>query len=264
MRRSIFALAALCLAFSALAQQPKQPELTWVRYYEAQPGKEMEFVRLLTETGKPIFDKLIADKKAAGWGIVVPVTLLEGETWTTAAYVTVNDWSAVEAMMSAFEANDAKMSPAEMKKMNDAFNAALKPGSVYDVILRHVSQAPMPTAMPATRPKYIGVDTYTIKQGRGMDAVSLFNEWAKPIFTDAAAKGGFGPWGLSTQAIYTSGDWTHMVWYFMNDLAAYDTMNAANMALDPMKLKGFDVRLRDMSEPEKQRAQILRIVYQAP
>jgi len=264
MRRSIYILVALCLALSALAQAPQPPGLTWVRYYEAQPGKEMEFARLLSESSKSVFDKLIADKKVAAWGIVVPVTHIEGETYTHAAYVTVPDWAALEAMISAFEANDATMPPAEMKKLDDAFMAALKPGSIRDVILRHLSQAPLATAPPTTRPKYIGVDTYVIKQGRGMDAVSLFNEWGKPLFTDVAAKGKFGPWGLSMQEIQTRGDWTHMIWYFMNDLSAVDQLNAGTMALDPMKLKGYDVRLRDMSEPEKHRTSILRIVYQAP
>ena len=265
MRRSIYVLVAFCLALSALAQpQPQPAQLTWVRYYEAQPGKDQDLVRLLSESGKPVFDKLMAEKKVVAWGIVVPVTRIEGETWTNAAYVTVPDWSAIEAMVSAFEAGDAKMSPADMKKLDEAFMATIKPGSIYDVILHHVSQAPPPSAPPTMRLKYVGVDMYVIKEGRAMDAVALFNEWGKPMFSDAAAKGKLGPWGLSMQAIHTSGDWRHMVWYFMNDLSVIDQLNAANLAMDPMKLKGFDVRLRDMSEPEKQRSQILRIVMQAP
>jgi len=261
MRRFTYALVALFTALTALAQQPPAPpQLTWIRYYEAMPGKEMEFGKLLSESSKAVFDKLIADKKVVGWGVAVPFSHT-GESWTHVAYVGLADWSAVEALGAEFEAADAKLPPAELKKMDDKFMAALKPNSVRDVVIRHLSQGP---PMTMTKPKYIGVDTYVIKQGRFEDAVGLFNEWAKPMFSDVAAKGKFGPWGLSMQEMVTTPGWTHMVWYFMNDLTAIDEANAASMALGPMKLKGYDVRLRDMSEPDKHQGQILRIVYQQP
>ena len=262
MRRLVIVLVVLSLTVSALAQQaPAAPGLTWIRYYEAQPGKEMELARLLSESSKATFDKLIADKKVAAWGIVVPMSHTS-ETWTHAAFVTVPDWAGFEALMTTMAAGDAKMTPADLKKLDDQFMAALKPNSYRDVVLRHVSQAPLPTAPPTARPKYIGVDTYVIKPGRFEDATGLFNEWAKPLFSDIAAKGKFGPWGLSSQEMVTMPGWTHMVWYFMNDLTALDEANAGQMALGPMKLKGYDVRLRDMSEPDKHQGQILRIVYQ--
>ena len=264
MRRLVIVLVVLSLTASALAQQaPAAPGLTWIRYYEAQPGKEMELVRLLSESSKPVFDKLIAERKVAAWGIVVPMSHT-GETWTHAAYVTVPDWSGFEALMATLEAGDAKMTPEQLKKLDDQFMAALKPNAYRDVVLRHVSQAPLLTAPPAARPKYIGVDTYVIKPGRFEDATGLFNEWAKPVFSDAVGKGKFGPWGLSTQEMVTMPGWTHMVWYFMTDLAAIDQLNAASMSLGAMKLKGYDVRLRDMSEPEKHQGQLLRIIHQAP
>ena len=34
-----------------------------------------------------------------------------------------------------------------------------------------------------------GVDYYTVKQGRAGDAVTLFNEWAKPLFTEQHSRG---------------------------------------------------------------------------
>jgi hypothetical protein len=262
MRRILLLLAALCLSVAAFAQTPPAPpQLTWIRYYEAGPGHEMELTKLLSESSKAVFDKLIAEKKVVGWGIAVPMSHT-GEPWTHVAYVGFADWSAVDAMSNAFEALDAKMAPAELKKMDDQFAAAMKPNSMRDVVIRHITQGP-PSNL--TKPKYIGVDTYVIKPGRFEDAAGLFNEWPKPIFGDTASKGGkVGPWGLSVQDMVTTPGWTHMIWYFMNDLTAIDEMNAANMALGPMKLKGYDVRLRDLSEPEKHQGQILRIVYQQP
>ena len=256
----IVLLIALCLAVTALAQQPPAPpQLTWLRYYEAQPGKEEAFTKALSEASKATFADLIAQKKVVAWGIAVPFSHT-GESWTHVAYVALADWSAVEAMDRAFAAADAKLSPAELKKMDDMFSSSLKPGSIRDVVLRHIMQGP-PSNMTVP-PKYIGVDLYTVKSGRDEDAVGLFNEWAKPIFGDLATKGKLGPWGVSGQSVVTTLGWTHMVWFFMNDLSALDDSRAATMALGPMKLKGFDVRMRDLSEPEKYRGQILRIVYQ--
>ena len=260
MRRVLYVLILLTVT-SALAQQ--QPAgLTWIRYYEALPGKEMELGQLLVASTKSM-DKLIADKTIAAYGVVVPLSHT-ADTWTHAVYVTVKDWSSYEAFLNGMISTLTQMPPAEAKTLQESFMGAMRPNSYRDVMLRHVSQAPLSTAPPAARPKYIGIDTYVIKPGRFEDATGLFNEWAKPVFTELGAKGKFGPWGLSTQEMVTMPGWTHMIWYFMADLGAIDQMNAANMALPPMKLKGFDVRLRDMSEPEKHQGQLLRIVHQAP
>jgi hypothetical protein len=234
------------------AQQP--PKLTWLRFYQVAPGKDADFMRLVNGS-KAMLDKLAAEKKVVGWGVAVPLTHND-QPWTHVVYVGLADWAAAEAMVKGFEASDAQLSAAEMKRMGELAMASIKPGSVRDVILHHITQSEAPPMAP---PKYIGVDYYTVKQGRHGDAVALFNEWAKPLFTGVAAKGKFGPWGFSTQT-NVLGSYTHMVWYFMSDLAALDELDAANMALDPMKLRGFDVRLRDLSEVEKQSTQLLRVI----
>lgn len=249
---SLFAAAA---AFAQPAMVP--PKLTWLRYYQAQPGKSEELTRLLIGGSKPVFDKLLAEKKIVGWGLAVPITHND-EPWTHVFYVSLADWSGAEQLVRAIEANDAGTPKAEMARMEQMFLAAYRPDMTRDVILRHLSQS---ETAPMAVPKYIGVDTYVIKQGRGGDAVTLFNEWAKPLCLSVGAKGKLGPWGLSEQD--QTGAWTHMVWYFMSDLAALDELDTATMALEPMKLRGFDVRLRDMSEPEKYRMQILRLVHVA-
>ena len=244
-------LLAFC-ATSAFAQQP--PKLTWLRFYQVTPGKDADFMRLVNDS-KAMFDKLTAEKKVVGWGVAVPLTHND-EPWTHVVYVGLADWAAADALVKGLESSDAQLSAAEMKRMNEMAMASITPGSVRDVILHHIVQSEAPPMAP---PKYIGVDFYTVKQGRAGDALALFNEWAKPLFTGVAAKGKFGPWGFSTQT-NVLGSYTHMVWYFMSDLAALDELNAGNMAMDPMKLRGFDVRLRDLSEAEKQRTQLLRIV----
>lgn len=244
-------LFAFC-ATATFAQQP--PKLTWLRFYQVAPGKDADFMRLLNESTKPVFDKLSAEKKVVGWGVAVPLTHTE-EPWTHVIYVGLADWAAADAMVKAIDAYDAQLPPAEMKRQGEIAMASIRAGSTRDVILHHIVQSETPPMAP---PKYIGADFYTVKQGRHGDAVALFNEWAKPMFTSLAPKGKLGPWGLSTQTSMPG--YTHMVWYFMSDLGALDQSDAAMMALDPMKLRGFDVRLRDLSEPEKFRTQLLRVI----
>jgi hypothetical protein len=252
MRRFIPLAFLLLVCASAFAQQP--PKLTWLRFYQVPAGKDAEFMRLINDGTKGVFDQLMAEKQVVGWGVAVPLTHND-EPWTHVVYVGLKDWAAADALVKAIDASDAKLSPAEMKRMGEMAMSSITPGSVRDVILHHIVQSEAPPMAP---PKYIGVDFYTIKQGRAGDALALFNEWAKPLFTGVAAKGKFGPWGFSTQMHV--GTYTHMVWYFMSDLTALDELDAGNMALEPMKLRGFDVRLRDLSEMEKQRTQLLRIV----
>jgi len=182
-------LFALC-ATSAFAQQP--PKLTWLRFYQVAPGKDADFMRLLNDSSKAMFDKLIAEKKVAGWGVAVPLTHND-EPWTHVVYVGLADWAAAEALVKGVESSDAQLSAAEMKRMGELAMSSIKPGSVRDVILHHIAQSDTPPMAP---PKYIGVDYYTVKQGRHGDAVALFNEWAKPLFTGVAAKGKLGAVGL--------------------------------------------------------------------
>jgi hypothetical protein len=258
MRRLVsLSLFVLLFAANTFAQQAPQPaKLTWLRFYQVQRGKDADFMRLLNDSSKSMFDKLMADGKVYGWGVAVPLTHND-ETWTHVVYVTLPDWAATETMVHAIESSDmdAHRTAAEVKRLDDLAMSTIQAGSVRDVLLRHLSQA---ETLPAAKPKYIGVDFYTVKQGRDNDALALFNEWAKPTFNEIAAKGKLGPWGFSTQNNMPG--YTHMVWYFMSDLTALDQDDAAMMAMDPMKLRGFDVRLRDLSEPEKHRMQLLRVV----
>jgi hypothetical protein len=258
MRRLVSLSLFFLLFATAAVAQPQPAKFTWLRFYQVAPGKDADFLRLLNDSSKATFDRLTADGKVVAWGVAVPL-IHNDEPWTHVVYVGLQDWAAAEAMVTSLEASDANLAPADMKRMGEMAMSTIAPGSVRDVILRHLSQSDTP---PSAKPKYIGVDYYTVKQGRNGDALALFNEWAKPMFSGLAAQGKLGPWGFSTQD--NTGGYTHMVWYFMSDLAATDQSDAAMMAMDPMKLRGFDVRLRDLSEPEKHRTQLLRIVQSAP
>ena len=276
-------LVLLSLVSTAVAQEaPSPPQLTWVRYYQVQPGKSGEFMRLMNDAAKPLFQRLIADKTVANWGVVVPMTHNE-ETWTHAVFVTMPDWSAVGTMVSAVEKSDrerakkhvsakavgtaavglllSSVGAGDFKGLEDPQKNLLVPGTIHDVVLRHVAIAP---AWPSSKPNYLAIDTYVVKPGRESDALGLYRQWAVPSLTSLAADGKVGAWGFSMQDVATTPDWTHMAWMFLSDLAGIDSMFATNMALPPATRAEYAVRLRDLSEPDKHRGQLLRVLFSAP
>ena len=253
MRKILLGALVLLFTASAFAQQMPQAKLTWVRYYTVERGRHADFDTYVREYTRPMMDRLLADKKILGWGAGFPITMND-DPYTNVIWVALPDWNGAEAIGQAIEAADRSATPAQMQKMMQLLSS-VREGSVRDVILRHVVQS---DSMPVASPKYIVVDTYSIKPGRGNDAVALFNEWGKPTFD--AVKSRLSPWGLSVQALPTEEKWTHMVWYFISDLGALDALDNTMMSIDPRKLQGYDVRLRDMSDVTKQRSQIIRIM----
>ena len=255
MRRIALALLFL-LATTATFAQPAPPKMTWVRQYQIERGREADFLRLIRENYKPLLDGLQQQGKVVGWGIAVPINETE-ETWTHLLYIGLQDWSSVQAMDAAVDKGMASMPPEAMAR-TEKLISSIHEGSMHDFVLRHVVQPSAP--LPPTQLRYIVSETYKIKPGREGEAVQLFNEWAVPLFSDLASKGTIGPWGLSVHGIPGAAGWTHMVWYFLPDLGAMDTMIRAGESIEPRKLQGFDVRLRDMSETPGHRQQIMKIV----
>jgi hypothetical protein len=258
MRRLVFVVLSLCVASAVTAQQP--PKLTWVRYIQVNAGHEADFFRMTMESNR-VLDRLIAEKRVAAWGLAVPLTRNE-EPWTHAVYITIPNWTALEETVAAVEAAHMGRAPEDAKRLDAIAAGAIRSGSIRDVILRHVVQSEAPMTL---KPKYLVIATHHIKPGREADAAALFTEWAKPVFLDAAAKGKLGAWGVSVQDGSTlTGGWTYMVWSFLSHLTALDEVDDAMTALGTTKVRGYDIRLRDMSEPEKRRSQILRVVHHAP
>lgn len=254
MRRFLL-LVCLCLAsLSAFAQTaPALPKMTWVRYYQVERGKNMEFMQLAREQFKPLLDALRKDGKITDWGLAIPITQIE-EPWTHAIYIAMPDWSGAEAIDQAIDKAEAAMTPEMMKKQG---TLSMSIGGMRDVILRHIVQS---ATEPKAQPKYIIADVYKIKAGREADAVQLFNEWGKPLFTDLAAKGSVDMWGLSTHGVPGAAEWSHMVWYFLHDLGDMEKIIQANESMEPRKAQGYSVRLRDMSEWNGPREQVWRLM----
>ncbi|MGZ5445315.1 MAG: hypothetical protein ACXW5U_30090 [Thermoanaerobaculia bacterium] len=256
--RRFLVLVCLCFAaLSAFAQTPALPKMTWVRYYHVERGKNAEFMRLAHDTFKPVLDDLRKNQKILDWGLAVPITM-NGDPWTHVLYIAMPDWSGVEALDQAIDKAQTAMTPEVAKRTGEL---SMSIAESRDVILRHLVQS---TTEPRAKPKYIVADTHRIKPGREGDALQLFNEWAKPLFMDLAAKGDVDMWGFSAHGVAVgvtnAGDWTHMVWYFLHDLGAMEAVIKANERVEPRTMQGYWVRLRDLSEANVRREQVWRIV----
>jgi hypothetical protein len=256
--RRFLVLVCLCFAsLSAFAQAPALPKMTWIRNYQVERGKEAEFMRLVKETFTPVLNELQKNGKILTWGVAVPITINE-DPWTHVLYMSMPDWSGVEALDQAIDKAQASMTP-EMARRS--MELGMSVADERDVILRHIVQSATP---PASKPKYIVADVHKVKPGREGDAVALFNEWAKPMFTDLAARGHVDFWGFSSHGVAVGltgdADWTHMVWYFLHDLGAMEEVIAANEKVEPRTMQGYWVRLRDMSDIGARREQVWRII----
>ena len=197
MRRFVVLVCLCFAALSALAQTPAPPKMTWLRYYQVERGKDADFMRLAHESFKPLLDDLQKNGKILDWGLAVPITM-NSDPWTHAVYIAMPDWSSAEALDQAIDKVQASMTPEAMQRMDGLSMSIVKS---EDVILRHLVQS---ATTPKAQPKYIVAETHTIKPGREADALQLFNEWGKPMFTDLAAKGTVDLWGFSTHGIALS------------------------------------------------------------
>ncbi|HUP62569.1 MAG TPA: hypothetical protein VNA69_19355 [Thermoanaerobaculia bacterium] len=229
MRRLLQVFLILLSATAAFAQRTELPQLTWLRYYPEE----------VTRAAYEPFDRLLAEKKIIGWGVLTPMTRID-DSFSQIVYVSVRDWTEIDAVSLALDGSNMPRG--------------------RDIVIRHVIQAETP---PAAKPRFLVVNEHPVTRGRDADAFALFNEWAKPVFLEVAAKGKLGPWGLSVQDVSIDNTWTYVAWYFMSDLSALDEVRGSLMNFGLSKLLTFERRLREMSEDDY-RGRLYRVVYAAP
>lgn len=259
--RFLGVLAVFSLAFSGFGQTapPSPPQLTWIRYYTIDPMQGEEFVSHSKRSAGAVFDRLLAEGKIVSWGIAVPY-IMSGQDYTHGMWLTMNNWAAADEVTRGFEEAMKQMTAAERKKDMSTYMSMVKQAP-RDVVLRHQVQPATPPA-PTFKLNYIRSAFSTVRPGRGSDRVALFREATVPIYTDLQARGVIGPWGLSTQDVGGE-DWTHMVWYFTDDLASLDQARETTMAVPEGVREERAARMREMVDPTKTRVEILRVVHSA-
>lgn len=249
----VFSFAAAAFAQAQPAQQPQPPQLTWVRFFSVDMARSEEWAAYQKQSTGAVFNKLLSDGKIVGWGMAMPL-LLAGQDYTHAIWVTMQNWSGADAVNDGFESAMKKMTPAEMEKEMQMMGAVKS--MPRDVILRHLAQSTTPPASTAAL-KYLRITYYTINPGRNDDVLSLFKE-VEPTYADLAKRGAIAAYGFSTQEIVTDPSWTHMVWYFTNEMAKFDDARNAIMGLPTFRT--VMLRLRDMSDPTKVHGEVLRVL----
>lgn len=261
MRIVRLSLAALCVsAFAAgiLAQTPpaQPPQLTWVRYFDVQPGRGADFMARMRQINVPLFDRLMKENAIASWGVAVP--FLMGTGYTHIIWITGADWSAFDRVVAAIDAAEKGRSAEENARLM-AQAGEIYRSSPRDIILRHQIQgAP---AAANFRPAYIRVNYFAVNPGRGMDSVAHFRDSTVPLYTDMQSRGVIEAWGYSSQDVARDDTWTHMGWYFVDDLASFDKVRDAAMARPQESRDRWAARTRELSDSSKFRTEILRITH---
>src|SRR6185436_1083970 len=133
--RRISILLLLLLATTASAQVSK---LTWIRHYQAYPGKEDLLTQQLIES----LAKVRADGIAT-WGIAVPLSHND-QPWTHMVFAGVRDWAAIESLADTLVA-DAKRSVLTV------------PDGTRDTVIVHVVRS---TTASTVKPKYLVINEH--------------------------------------------------------------------------------------------------------
>lgn len=261
MKKILTLLFAFCASLPLLAQTTPAaaPQLTWIRYFDVERGQAEEFMNTTAQYTAPVLDRLLAERKISSWGVAVPLTLAK-QDFTHFLWISLPNWAAGDELLRALDAADKGRSADERKRLSELSAVTFRPRSTYDMVLRHQEQS-APIAGATFNPAFIRVAYYTAKPGRSNDLVALFREAAAPVYNDMQRRGVIGPWGLSTQEAVTSDDFTHMVWYFIDDLASIDEVRAAAMAISPNVRDARNARVQEATETDEFRSEIYRIVH---
>lgn len=256
--RPFVSVLILLTAVSAFAQvpAPQPPQLTWVRFFDVDFAKGEEWAAYQKQSTGAVFDRLIAEGKIVAWGMGTPF-VMSGQNWTHAIWATLPKWSAADDINAGFESAMSRMTPAERDREMQMMGAVKS--MPRDVILRHLVQSMTPPASTAP-PRYVRISYYMVNPGRSEDAVSLFREVVEGPYTDLAKRGVIGAWGFSTQELVTDPSWTHMIWFFTNDLSRFDDVRNSMMTMGREARQTTARRLNEMTDPTKVRQEVLRVL----
>lgn len=237
----------LCFAlllFSSVAtmaqQAPMQPLTFWYEY-AVNPGKEAQFLELVKTVGAPVRDKLMADGVVLAWGVQAPLLRIPGGA-THEIWYAVADWSGVEKVQTAMQAQIAKLAEEAAKggvtkkgastsqsptarMMEIADLSKTHDYLTRDLVFNATHAAPPEGLLPYSRYSFVKV-----KPGKGPEYRKAWEKYNKPILEKLLADGVIVAYGLAVEEVRTSGEFTHFTWYDTKDLAAMDKVRAAVLA----------------------------------
>lgn len=277
MRKLLLVSLTLLLLCSAAARnlQAQQPSptpgpLTFYYDYSVFPGKEEELQILINTVGAPVRDKLLAEGVILAWGVETPLLRYPGGT-THLIWFTVANYAGVEKVLSAMEAQLAKLATAEAQaargNKKPAMTTAERGRAVFDGtktrdwLIRDLvaGYGPPPKAgvLPYTRYNF-----NKVKPGKGADYRRTWEKYNKPVFDKLVADGVVLAYGLAAEDVKTDGDWTHFVWIATATLADADKVGAAFAAdrarRSEKERNEITQDFLDATEPDKARSMVTR------
>jgi hypothetical protein len=275
--RKIFLLPLMLLIVcsAVMGQQAPQPQpLTFYYDYTVRPGQEEEFMTLVKTVGAPVRDKLMADGVIMAWGIETPVLRYPGGT-THLIWFSVANWSGVEKVLSAMEAQLQKLAAEDAKRTESAHASKQKPPmttlerqqAVFDMsktrdwlardLVANYGPNPPAGTLPVTRYNFTKV-----KPGKNAEYRRTWEKYNKPVFDKLLADGVLLAYGLSTEEVKTDGDFTHFVWMATADMSGMDKIGPAFLADRNRRTADEQAAITEaftsVTEPDKARSIVTR------
>ncbi len=232
-------LALLWCTAAAYAQQPQQP-LTFVSDYYVRFGKDDEFMQLVKTVGAPVRDKLLAEGVILAWGVDVPVMRAPGQP-NYSIWYTVATWDGIQKVQAAMRAQltslaeqDQKAAEVSRKKggkapkstaerIQEVFEVEKTRDWIFRDIEAHYSKSPPPAgAQPFT---YFELDR--VHPGKGLEYRQLLDKHDKPVLDKLLTDGVIGAYGIGTEEVVTTREFTHYTWASVLNLADLDKILAA-------------------------------------
>lgn len=214
----ILILAILLAPALAMAQDAPKP-ITWVNYMQAKPGQDEALVELFKKRNGQMFDRLMADGILSSWGIAEPMTH-RGQKWTHLVWATVQDWAHMDKLVNAMGEEAKSRSEKENQEIEAAFKAASDFSGHRDVINRHVVFSAAASGGPA--PGYLVLGFYKAAPGEADEITNVYETVAAPVYDKLQKDGAVAAYGFAAQELDLDPDWTHVSWFFLNDLSGMD------------------------------------------
>lgn len=277
MRKTLLISLTLILVCSAVMGQQAQPQpqpLTFFYSYNVNTGKEEEFMNLIKTVGAPVRDKLMAEGVVEAWGMETPVLRYPGGP-THLIWFTVGNWSGVEKVLTAMEAQLQKLAAEEAKRSESAHASKQKPApttaermrEVFDMtktrdylsrdIISNFGPQPAPGVLPMTRYNFVKV-----KPGKAAEYRRAWEKYTKPVYDKLVADGVVLAYGLAVEEVKTDGDFTHFIWIGTKDMSGFDKIGPAFAADRARRSEEERTTITELfaslTEPDKARSVVTR------
>ena len=251
---ALAALTTLAVAPLAVAQEEAGP-LSWLAFNKTQSGMGQKYIRSVIQNDGPMYDSLLAEGTLLSWGIAIPINHNIDDNWNIALWATFPNWGGVTDLQTGFEGLFAERGPEKMAELQQTYQESVVPGAHHDWIVRHEV---LNNGSGEKQPKYFDIGYHKAKMGRGSDLIAWYKQHIVPINDALLAEGTITGYGMYTQALHGTTEYTHVTWTTVADTADIDTTEAA---FEAGLSEETYAEVIEMVETDAHRDQMLLIVH---